>query len=254
MTGTVYLVGAGPGAPDLLTLRAARLLERAEVVFHDALVHPATVALAERAEVIAVGKRCGRHSTTQRAIHERLVDAALRHRTVVRLKGGDPLLFGRAQEEIEALRAAGVPCEVVPGISAAFAASASLATSLTERGVARSVVFATPRVGEGCRAGDWIDPVLAVDTVALYMAGQHAPAIAALLVARGRSAATPVVVVSNATLPSERVRATTLGALAQRAPAPAEGPTLVLLGDVYRRCLEMRAGRRAPASGPAAQA
>src|ERR1700742_4929333 len=97
--GTVYLVGAGPGAPDLLTLRAARLLERADIVFHDALVHPDTLALAARAEKIAVGKRCGRHSTAQRFINKRLVDAAQQHRVVVRLKGGDPMLFGRAQEE-----------------------------------------------------------------------------------------------------------------------------------------------------------
>ena len=98
MTGTVYLVGAGPGAPDLLTLRAARLLERADVLFHDALVHPGTLALAKRAEKIAVGKRCGRHSTAQRFINKRLIDAARRHTTIVRLKGGDPMLFGRASE------------------------------------------------------------------------------------------------------------------------------------------------------------
>src|SRR6185369_3301261 len=115
-TGTVYLVGAGPGAPDLLTLRAARLLGEADIVFHDALVHPDTIALAVHAEKFAVGKRCGRHSTAQRFINKRLVDAAATHRVIVRLKGGDPLLFGRAQEEIEALEAAGIRYEVVPGI------------------------------------------------------------------------------------------------------------------------------------------
>ena len=126
MTGTVYLIGAGPGAPDLLTLRAARLLERAQIVFHDALVHPETLALAERAEKIAVGKRCGAHSTAQRFINKRLIDAAKKHAIVVRLKGGDPMLFGRAQEEIDALRTAGIPVEVVPGVTAALAASAQL--------------------------------------------------------------------------------------------------------------------------------
>ena len=124
VTGTVYLVGAGPGAPDLLTLRAARLLEHADIVFFDALVHPDTIALAARAEKIAVGKRCGRHLTAQRFINKRLIDAAQRHALVVRLKGGDPMLFGRAQEEIDALHEAGVQVEVVPGITAALAACA----------------------------------------------------------------------------------------------------------------------------------
>src|SRR5205823_12048591 len=135
------LVGAGPGAPDLLTLRAAKLLEAADVVFHDALVHPETLALAARAEKIAVGKRCGKHSTAQRFINKRLVDAAQRHAVVVRLKGGDPMLLGRAQEEIGALEAAGVRYEIVPGVTAALAAAAELATSLTQRGVTRSVAF-----------------------------------------------------------------------------------------------------------------
>src|SRR5437868_15005490 len=116
--GVVHLVGAGPGAPDLLTVRAARLLATADIVFYDALVHPDTVALAERAEKIAVGKRCGKHSTAQKFINKRLVDAAQRHRVVVRLKGGDPMLFGRAQEEIAAFAAARGPRQVVPGLTA----------------------------------------------------------------------------------------------------------------------------------------
>ena len=232
MSGTVYLVGAGPGAPDLLTLRAARLLERAEIVFHDALVQPETLALASRAAKIAVGKRCGRHATAQRFINKSLVDAARKHATVVRLKGGDPLLFGRAQEEIAALRAAGVSFEIVPGISAAFAASAELDTSLTERGVSRSVAFVTPRIGDGQRANDWAASVLAADTAALYMAAGQAEAIAAALIARGLDAATPVVVVHDASLPSRRERAMRLAELGQlelRGSAPA----LILLGRVY---------------------
>ena len=167
---TVYLVGAGPGAPDLLTLRAARLLARADIVFHDALVHPDTLALAARAEKIAVGKRCGKHSTAQRFINKRLVDAARTHRVVVRLKGGDPMLFGRAQEEIAALEAAGIACEVVPGITAALAAAAALGTSLTQRGIARSVAFVTPRVGEGeRRRATGRDGFAGADAGAIYM-------------------------------------------------------------------------------------
>ena len=135
MSGVVYLVGAGPGAPDLLTLRAARLLAQADIVFHDALVHPETLALAEKAVKVAVGKRSGKLSAAQRFINKQLVDAARKHKTIVRLKGGDPMLFGRAQEEIDALNAAGVKVEIVPGISAAFAASAELQASLTRRAI-----------------------------------------------------------------------------------------------------------------------
>src|SRR6195256_2322328 len=122
--GKVYLVGAGPGAPDLLTLRAAEILKRADMVFHDALVHPQTLALAARARKILVGKRSGRHSTAQSFINKRLADAARKHAVVVRLKGGDPMLFGRAQEEIDALEASAVPFEIIPGVTAALAAAA----------------------------------------------------------------------------------------------------------------------------------
>src|SRR6185503_4560703 len=128
--GKVYLVGAGPGAPDLITLRAARLLEAADVVLFDALVHPDTVALARHARKVNVGKRYGKVSTEQRFINRALIEAARTHATVVRLKGGDPMLFGRAQEEIDALAAAGIECEVVPGVTAALAAAASLRVSL----------------------------------------------------------------------------------------------------------------------------
>src|SRR5688572_15812379 len=153
--GKVYLVGAGPGAPDLLTVRAARLLARADIVFYDALVHAETVALAEKAERVAVGKRCGRHSTAQRFINKRLIDAAHKYEVVVRLKGGDPMLFGRAQEELAALDAEGIEYEVVPGVTAALAASADIGVSLTQRGIARSVTFVTPRVAAGERDNGW---------------------------------------------------------------------------------------------------
>src|SRR5438046_7446993 len=169
MNGTVYLVGAGPGAPDLLTLRAARLLERADIVFHDALVHPDTLALAARAVKVAVGKRCGKHSTAQKFINKRLIDAAATHSVVVRLKGGDPMLFGRAQEEIAALEAAAIRYEVVPGVTAALAACAELGISLTRRGSVRSVALVTPRVAEGAAARDWATRVAAEDGGAIYM-------------------------------------------------------------------------------------
>ena len=233
MNGTVYLVGAGPGAPDLLTLRAARLLDRADIVFHDALVHPETVALAVRAEKIAVGKRCGKHSTAQQFINKRLVDAARKHGVVVRLKGGDPMLFGRAQEEIAALEAAGIRCEVVPGITAALAAAAELKTSLTQRGIARSVTFATPRVGNGEQGSAWADGLAAADAGAIYMGVGEAAAIAATLLAAGKAPGLPVAIVENASLPDQRIMYTTLAALPQFATATITGPALILLGPQF---------------------
>jgi len=231
--GRVYLVGSGAGAPDLITLRAARLLERADIVFHDALVHPEVLALAARAECVPVGKRCGRLSAAQRFINKRLVDAARSHAVVVRLKGGDPMLFGRAQEEIDALRAAGIGVEVVPGVSAAFAASADLLQSLTERGVSRSVVFLTPRVGEGETGHDWARPARAADTVVLYMAGQQAGRIADGLIAAGLPAATPAVLVENASLADRRILPARLHSLQAAADRLGDGPALMLIGAVY---------------------
>ncbi len=234
MTGIVYLVGAGPGAPDLLTLRAARLLAKADIVFHDALVHPDTVALAERAEKIAVGKRCGKHSTVQKFINKRLVDAAKLHRVVVRLKGGDPMLFGRAQEEIAALEAAGVRYEVVPGVTAALAASADLGTSMTQRGVARSVAFVTPRVGDGEDPSDWARSIANADAGAIYMGIGQAEAIAAALIAVGKAPSTPVAVVENASLPQVRTIFTTLAGLPRLADLRLTGPAVILIGPQYR--------------------
>jgi len=233
LSGVVYLVGAGPGAPDLLTLRAARLLARADIVFHDALVHPEVIALAARAEKVAVGKRCGRHSTAQKFISKRLVDAARRHAVVVRLKGGDPMLFGRAQEEIDALAAAGIRYEVVPGVTAALAASADLGVSLTRRGVARSAAFVTPRVGEGEGSSDWVRAALAADTAAIYMGAGEAEAIASVLIAAGKPASTPVVVVEGASLEGSRRTAGTLRGLAGLVAGLGAGPAVILVGEVY---------------------
>ena len=239
MSGTVYLVGAGPGAPDLLTLRAAKLLAQADIVFYDALVHPDTIALAETAEKIAVGKRCGKVSTAQRFINKRLVDAAQKYQIVVRLKGGDPMLFGRAQEEIEALRQADIEYQVVPGITAALAASADLGVSLTRRGLSRSVAFVTPRVGPGEAENDWVQAVIAADTVALYMASGEAEEISARLIKAGKAASTPIAVVENASLPSARIEFSTLANLADSIAAlNLEGPALILVGEVYRQGAE----------------
>jgi len=239
--GKVYLVGAGPGAPDLLTLRAAEILKRAELVFHDALVHPQTLALAVCARKILVGKRSGRHSTAQSFINKRLVDAARRHAVVVRLKGGDPMLFGRAQEEIDALRKGGVDFEIVPGVTAATAASAELGVSLTRRGLARHVVFVTPRAGKGERGNDWAASVLAADTAVIYMGAGLAEAIRAELIGRGKPEATPLVLVESATLPEQRTLRGTLADLPALALAAGGGPAVLLLGEVLRDALADRA-------------
>ncbi len=237
VTGIVYLVGAGPGAPDLLTLRAARLLERADIVFHDALVHPGTIALARHAEKIAVGKRCGKHTTAQRFINKRLVDAAGRHSVVVRLKGGDPMLFGRAQEEIAALEAAGIAYEIVPGVTAALAASAELGISLTQRGVARSVTFVTPRVGEGEQASDWARSVASADSAAIYMGVGQAQAIADALIAAGKAPSTPLAIVENASLAQCRTIFATIATLPTIVQTDFSGPAVILIGAQYRSTL-----------------
>ena len=231
----VYLVGAGPGAPDLLTLRAARLLEAADIVFYDALVHPDTLALAVKAKKVAVGKRCGQISTDQRFINRNLIEAAAKHDVVVRLKGGDPMVFGRAQEEIDALDAAGIQFEVVPGITAALAASAQLGISLTRRGVARTVTLATPRIGVDETGSDWAGSVINADSAVLYMASGQAQAIAAALIAGGKPASTPVAIVESATLPEERRHFSTLLSLSLgELPSFAGGPAVLCVGEVFR--------------------
>ena len=245
--GTVYLVGAGPGAPDLLTLRAAEVLQRADIVFHDALVHPEVLALAARARKIAVGKRCGRHATAQQFINKRLVDAARAHRVVVRLKGGDPTLFGRAQEELAALAAHRIPFEIVPGVTAAVAAAAEAGVSLTQRGTARSVVFATPRVGKGEAPSDWAKSVAGADTAVIYMGAGEAAAITESLLAAGAPPSLPVLVVENASLPQSHRAYLTLAQLPSIAAYGFAGPTVIMLGAVFARAL---AGEADPGALP----
>lgn len=235
--GMVYFVGAGPGAPDLITLRAAEVLRRADIVFHDALVHPEVLALAPRAEKIAVGKRCGRFVTAQQFINKRLVDAARKHGVVVRLKGGDPMLFGRAQEEIAELTAAGVRYEVVPGVTAALAAAAEAGISLTQRGAARSVVFVTARVGAGEAPSEWAKNAAAADTAVIFMGAGQAQEIAAALLAAGAPRDLPVLVVENASLPDSRRIALTLEELPQISRHGLTGPTVIMLGRVFAAAL-----------------
>lgn len=238
--GKVYLVGAGPGAPDLLTLRAAEILRRADIVFHDALVHPEVLALASGARQIEVGKRCGRLSTAQEFINKRLVDAAGVNAVVVRLKGGDPMLFGRAREELAALEAAGIPYEIVPGVTSALGAAAEAGVSLTERGAARSVAFVTPRVGEGEAPSAWARTVAAADTAVIYMGAGQAIEITKALLAEGVRPDTPVLVAESATLPQARRIALTLRELPGIAHSGITGPTLILLGRVVAAAASAR--------------
>ena len=235
MTGKVFLVGAGPGAPDLITLRGANILRETDIVFYDALVHPGTLDYAPQARKVAVGKRCSQVSTDQRFINRNLVEAAGKYRTVVRLKGGDPMLFGRAQEEIEALKAADVPFEVIPGVTSALAATAQIGVSLTRRGVSRSVTFATPRLGEGEQESGWLHSAASADTTVLYMAGGRSREVAVALHRAGVKMSTPVVVVENASLPESREVHTDLRELIEGRALRLDGPALLLLGEVFRQ-------------------
>lgn len=231
--GKVYLIGAGPGAADLITVRGARLLAQADVVLHDALIEDAMLELAPGAKMIAVGKRCGQRSTAQHFINKQLVDAAREHEIVVRLKGGDPMLFGRADEEMRALEAAGIDYEVVPGITAALAGAATLQRSLTLRGVARSVAFVTHSRAPD---SDEIRERASADSLVFYMGRDSAPAIAQELLDAGRAGSTPVALVEACSTPAERTLTLTLEALAQGQAQvwldPAL-PSLVMIGAAF---------------------
>lgn len=232
--GKVWLVGAGPGDPELMTLKAARVLGEADVVVHDRLVAPAILDLAPgRARKLYVGKQKARHALPQDDINALLVALAKDGLTVVRLKGGDPFVFGRGGEELLACRTAGVACEVVPGISAALAASASSGAPLTHRGLAQSVTFATGHAARGTGEPelDWAALARPNHTVALYMALSTAPMIAERLIAAGRAGSTPVALIENASLPDERRLIATLATLPEVA-AMLSGPTLLIIGEV----------------------
>jgi uroporphyrin-III C-methyltransferase len=229
--GKVYLIGAGPGAADLITVRGARLLGQADVVLYDALVTPDMLELCARAEKISVGKRSGQRSTAQPLINEQLVDCARRFKMVVRLKGGDPMLFGRADEELRALEEAGIEVEVVPGITTAVAAAAATRQPLTKRGVARSVAFFTSST-----APDQPDHAALpdTDTMIQYMGGREAAATAERLLALGRRSELPVVVIENCSRPDQRILRLRLADLAHGLET-AHGPVLVMIGEALQR-------------------
>lgn len=231
--GHVALVGAGPGAEDLLTLRAQRLLMEADVIVHDALVPDAIVAMGRRdAERVAAGKRKGCHSKSQEEINDLLVELARQGKRVVRLKSGDPLVFGRAGEEMAALRDAGVSYELVPGVTSAFAAAADFELPLTLRGVASSLVFTTGHDLKGGSLPDWARLAIDGATVAVYMGRSTAADVAARLIAAGLSPDTAVAVVENASLPSRRMLHGTLSDLPSlEAHAELTGPVMTIIGD-----------------------
>ena len=230
--GEVWLVGAGPGDPELLTLKALKALQGADVVVHDGLVSPAILDLAPAAtQRLSVAKRKSHHSYAQEEINRLLVAFAREGLTVVRLKGGDPFIFGRGGEELEACRAAGIVCHVVPGVTAALAAGAAAGAPLTHRGAAQAVTFVTGHAAAGGEPDlDWASLAKPNQTVVIYMGVSTAATIAARLMAAGRSGATPALIVADASLATERRIVTTLAGI----PAAAEavnGPALLIVGE-----------------------
>ena len=229
--GKVILIGAGPGAADLITVRGARLLADANVVLYDALVGQDILDLCPQAIKISVGKRFGQRSAAQTAINQQLVEYAQSHELVVRLKGGDPMLFGRADEELAALEHANIEVEVVPGITTAFAAAAATLQPLTKRGCARSVAFFTsssaPELPDTTQLPD-------CDTLVQYMGGQKALQTAELLLAQGRSPDLPVLIIENCTLPDQRIQRLTLAEL-KLGLAQCAGPVLVMIGEAFAK-------------------
>ena len=230
--GSVWLVGAGPGDPELLTLKAFRVLATADVVVHDGLVSDEILDLAPpAARRISVAKRKSRHSYAQGEINRMLVAFALDGLTVVRLKGGDPFIFGRGGEELEACREAGVACHVVPGVTAALAAAADAGAPLTHRGAAQAVTFVTGHAAAGAEPDlDWASLAKPNHTVVIYMGLSTAAGIASRLMAAGRVGSTPALIVENASRADERRVVTDLAGLAEAA-AGISGPALLIVGE-----------------------
>jgi uroporphyrin-III C-methyltransferase/precorrin-2 dehydrogenase/sirohydrochlorin ferrochelatase len=235
--GIAHIVGAGPGDPDLLTLKAAQVLQVADTILHDELVPPAILGRARReAELIAVGKRKGTRGWTQAEIEAELVRRVRLGQTVVRLKAGDPFIFGRGGEELEALRAAGLPVSVVPGVSAALGCAASVGIPLTHRRLASAVTFVSGHAAEGARDAAW--PALAArgHTLAIYMGATEAASVRDRLLDAGVLPNTPVAIIENGTRPDERVSLGRLGDLARLAVSHISrggaGPSLIIVGDV----------------------
>ena len=230
LLGTVYLIGAGPGAADLITVRGARLLALADVVLHDALVTPEMLDLCPQAVKISVGKRSGQRSASQDHINQQIVESAQKYTLVVRLKGGDPMLFGRADEEMSALEQAGIHFEIVPGITTALAAAASVRQPLTKRGVARSVALFTSSTAPG---EDTETRLPDCDTLVQYMGGKEALLTAQRMLSAGHPSTLPIVVIENCSRPNETWQHMTLAELALGLPA-CEGPVLVMMGEAMR--------------------
>ncbi len=233
--GTVWLVGAGPGDPGLLTLHAAHALAQADFVLHDALVSPDILALASGARMEPVGKRARVVRTQQLRINQRLIHLARDGHRVVRLKGGDPLVFGRGAEEALALAAAGVRFRIVPGISAGIGGTAAAGIPTTHRGLSHCVTFVTGHDATGALPADvdWDALSRGTDVLVLYMALRQIDAIAAHLRSAGRNAAEPVAFITNATTPHQSVRITTLTDAGTVAAAiPRDAPTLIVVGPV----------------------
>ena len=232
--GEVYLVGAGPGDPDLLTFRALRLMQKADVVLYDRLTDLHVMNLVRReAERIYVGKQPEDHELPQSEISALLVKLAKQGKRVLRLKGGDPFMFGRGGEEIEALAAEGIPFQVCPGVTAAIGAAAYAGIPLTHRDHAQACVFVTGHGKEGKIDLDWPALLQPRQTVAIYMGLRNVEALTREFVARGASADLPAAIVDNATRPNQRVVVGTLGTLAAKAQAAAlSGPSIIIVGTV----------------------
>lgn len=233
MTGKVYLVGAGPGDPELLTLKAARVLKHADVVLHDELVGESILRLAPpHAEVRNVGKRCGKKNISQEEINFLMVTLAASGLQVVRLKGGDPLIFGRMGEEITALRKASIEFEIVPGITAALGAASTAQIPLTHRQSSHALVFLAGHTASGDDPTNWRALVSLQATIVIYMPGHDYSNIARNLRAAGLADQTPCAIISRATTPEEQVFSTTVENLGSAPRLPA--PTLLVIGEVLR--------------------
>ncbi|MFZ6722375.1 uroporphyrinogen-III C-methyltransferase [Undibacterium sp. Ji49W] len=229
-TGKVYLIGAGPGAADLITVRGARLLAAADVVLYDALVTSEMLELCPQAVKIPVGKRSGQRSAAQEHINQQMLESAAKYQLVVRLKGGDPMLFGRADEELTALESAGVNYEIVPGITTALAAAASVRQPLTKRGIARSVALFTSSTAPGETADTRIPEC---DTLVQYMGGREAMLTAQRMLTANFPGNLPVIIIENCSRPDECSQAMSLNDLANGLPG-STGPVLVMMGEAMR--------------------
>jgi len=233
MAARVFLVGAGPGDPDLLTLKAAKVLRSADVVLHDELVSDEILRLLPAtAQVINVGKRSGQKSTPQDEINRLLVQHALMGVQVVRLKGGDPFIFGRGGEELQALREAGIDAEIVSGVTAALGAAAAVHIPLTHRDVSSALILVTGSSKHPGQIANWPDRLPSNATVVVYMPGRDLASLSARLLASGVAAETPCAIIANATLEAEEIHVTTVAKLAASPELPA--PRLLVIGEVVR--------------------